>query len=186
MEHLKLLVQTILHKSEHAQLDILVKFGFKNLSGDILSSATYGVWAYHFGDQRQVEENYVGYWEVIKKSSITTATLYVLDHEDRPGRILYQSSIATFMFSPARNKNSILWFASAFLVRQLETLSRFGIDYYMTETAWFNKPDKIIGNRSIKTPSTLEALKCRYFCFMEDFTGSFHQIVAKRLLVFIV
>jgi hypothetical protein len=141
------------------KLDILVKFGFNNIKGDIISSIRYGVWAYHFGNKKHDERNYAGYWEVIKKEPLTTASLFAWNNETNPVRILYQSGISTFMFSPARNQNSIFWFASAFLVRQMEILSKFGIDRLYAESTRFNDPDKIDEIKPAKPPNNLEALK---------------------------
>ena len=161
--------QNDIDQVRNAELDILVKFGFNNIKGDIIKSATYGVWAYHFGNQRKNEGNYVGYWEVIKNNPLTTAVLYALDNETVPGRILYQAGISTFMFSPARNQNSIFWFASSFLVRQMEILSRFGINRFLSETNRYNNTNKIFEENPVRTPSNLESLKSGFILFWRIF-----------------
>ncbi|HEX3008444.1 MAG TPA: hypothetical protein VHO90_12610, partial [Bacteroidales bacterium] len=47
------------------RLDILVKIGFGNLRGDIVSATRYGIWAYRWGDRYRIEDGLTGFWEVV-------------------------------------------------------------------------------------------------------------------------
>jgi hypothetical protein len=144
---------------QNAQLDILVKFGFDQLKGHILSAAKYGVWTYHFGDEGSLDDEYAGYWEVIKNKPVTTAALYTLKTDSDLNNILYRSQIATHRLSPARNRNSILWFASAFMVRQMELLQYLGIDRFLEATSRYNATPENNDARQAKPPTDWDALK---------------------------
>jgi hypothetical protein len=111
---------------ESFHLDILVKFGFGNLGGAILSAATYGVWAYRWGDYRKIEDGLAGFWEVVRGWSETGVALQQLGIAEEQNKILFESWLFTYPYSPARNRNYVLWEAASFLSRQVERLHRLG------------------------------------------------------------
>jgi hypothetical protein len=115
------------------QLDILVKMGFGNLRGDVLSAATYGVWSYRWGDPRKIEDGLTGFWEVANQCPETGAALQQLGFDGKHHRILFETWYFTYPFSPARSRNYILWAASSFLPRQVERLHRLGKEQYFYE-----------------------------------------------------
>ncbi len=114
-------------------LDIIVKIGFENLLGDILTISKYGLWAYRFVG------NPHGFWEVVKGQPETRSYLLVLNEEANGGRIIYSSSSFTYPFSPARNRNRSLWKSSSFLPRQIALLNLLGDKKFIVETEKFNK-----------------------------------------------
>jgi hypothetical protein len=113
------------------QLDILVKLGFGRLHGAVLTAAKYSLWSYRWGDHRKIDDGLTGFWEVVDRWPETGAALQQLGTEAKSNRILYESWFFTYPFSPARNRNSILWSASLFLPRQVEKL------YYLGEKEYF-------------------------------------------------
>ncbi len=108
-----------------AGLDILVTLGSRLPPGEVLSSVRYGVWSYRFGDPDTLSGQYTGYVETNREKPLTTAALWCLENGGKE-RVLYRSQIATYKLSSARNQNSILWFASSFLARQIRLLHRLG------------------------------------------------------------
>jgi hypothetical protein len=121
---------------ESYHLDILVKIGFGNLDGDILSAAAYGVWAYRWGDHRTIEDGLAGFWEVVRGWPETGVALQQLGNADKQNKILFESWLFTYPYSPARNRNYVLWAAASFLSRQVERLHRLGAE------SFFHEPDK--------------------------------------------
>src|SRR6185437_4555547 len=45
-------------------LDVLFRFGFRIIRGDILACARYGVWSFHHGDHREYRGAPPGFWEM--------------------------------------------------------------------------------------------------------------------------
>ena len=68
-------------------LDVIVRFGFNSLSGEILSAARYGVWSYHHGDNNKYRGGPAGFWEMYERNPLTAAILQILteDHRWWPG-----------------------------------------------------------------------------------------------------
>ena len=118
-------------KSYH--LDVLVKMGFGNLWGDVLSAANYGVWAYRWGDVSATQDGSAGFWEVVEGRSETRVALQQLGFQDGQNKTLFESWFFTYPYSPARSRNYILWSAASFLPRQLERLYCLGGEKYFQE-----------------------------------------------------
>jgi hypothetical protein len=139
------------------QLDILVKMGIGKLHGDVFSAAKYGLWTYHWGDPRRIEDGLTGFWEVVERWPETGAALQQWGTDAKSNRILFESWFFTYPFSPARSRNYILWAASSFLPRQLERLYRLGEEEFFREL----KPEAReipTALRSNDIPSNLSAL----------------------------
>ena len=75
------------------QPDILVKMGFGNLGGKILSVARYGVWAYRWGDQRKIADGLTGFWETVKRWPEIGAALQQLGVESKQNKTLFESMV---------------------------------------------------------------------------------------------
>ena len=118
------------------KLDILLRFGFGILRGDILHSSKYGVWSYHHGDNKVNRGGPAGFWEVIENVGITGSILQILTEDLDAGKILYRSYSMTDEFSIIRNKNNYYWKSLSFLSRKIEELYKIG------EIDFFKKVDK--------------------------------------------
>lgn len=128
------------------QLDILVKIGFGNLRGEIAFAASYGIWAYRWGDHRRIDDGLTSFWEVVRKWPETGVALQQLGVDVEHDKILFESWFFTYPYSPARSKNYILWAASSFLPRQVERLFNLG------EKRFFQELEK---NTVAETPKSL-------------------------------
>lgn len=79
-------------------LDVIVRFGFENLRGDILSAATYGVWSYHHGDNNEYRGGPAGFWEMYERNRLTGTILQILTEEFDGGQVIYRTYGATHSF----------------------------------------------------------------------------------------
>ena len=95
-------------------LDVLIRFGFRILKGDILEAAKYGVWSYHHGDSNINRGAPSGFWEVFENKDITGSTLQILSKDLDAGKILYQSFSSTNRTSVNRNRNNCYWKSLSF------------------------------------------------------------------------
>jgi hypothetical protein len=119
-------------------LDILVNFSHQHIDEKIASTSKYGVWQYCFGDHTITNGESAGYWEVIQNKPLTTAILYSQGVDSLSEKTLFQSNISTYKYSFARNRSTLFWFASIFLIRQIELLARLGEKRFFQEISRYN------------------------------------------------
>jgi folate-dependent phosphoribosylglycinamide formyltransferase PurN len=120
-------------------LDVLIRFGFRILKGDILEAAKYGVWSYHHGDSNINRGAPSGFWEVFENKDITGSTLQILSKDLDAGKILYQSFSSTNRTSVNRNRNNCYWKSLSFLPRKLEELYDVGGVEFLNRVDNYNK-----------------------------------------------
>ena len=87
--------------------DLLLRFGFGILSGDILSLPRYGVWSLHHGDNDHYRGGPPGFWEWFGKVPITGAVLQCLTEELDGGKCLAKTYTKTDYTSFSRNQAMI-------------------------------------------------------------------------------
>lgn len=118
-------IETI-EKIQGYDLDIILRLGFRILSGEILTAAKYGVWSYHHGDPRVYRGGPPAFWEVMKAMPITSAALLRITEKLDQGEILYQSFTQTNPLSVQRNANRLFWQSSFFVARVIAEVHRLG------------------------------------------------------------
>ncbi len=107
-------------------LDVLVRFGFAILKGDVLQSARYGIWSYHHGDNREYRGGPPMFWEIFEEREVSGVLLQQLSDQLDGGLVLERSVGKTNLFSLQVNKNGSYWKSAAFLARQLSWLHHHG------------------------------------------------------------
>ncbi len=115
------------------KLDVLIRFGFRILRGEILHAARYGVWSYHHGDNLTNRGGPACFWEVVKGESVTGVMLQVLNESLDGGRVLYRSWSKTHPYSFFRNRNRCHWKSVHFIARKLRVLSEYGEEFLKQE-----------------------------------------------------
>jgi hypothetical protein len=76
-------------------LDVIFRFGFRILRGDVLKTARHGVWSYHHGDGNRFRGSPPAFWEIKEREPLSGAMLQVLTEELDAGVILAISLAAT-------------------------------------------------------------------------------------------
>ena len=84
-----------------------MRFGFNIIRGDILNSATYGVWSYHHGDNTRFRGMPSAFWEIYSGDSITGVVLQQLTDVLDGGRILHRGFFPTIDYSYSKSRNLI-------------------------------------------------------------------------------
>ncbi len=140
------------------QLDILIRFGFNILRGEILTAAKYGVWSYHHGDGTYYRGGPAYFWEVYEGNPISGAMLQVLTEELDAGKVLYKGFFATSPgISRARNCVQPYWGASTFMIQKLRELHQHGWEHIAGASV---PPAPYLGKKKIYTmPSNSEMLR---------------------------
>jgi hypothetical protein len=128
-----------LSRIDSYRLDVLFRFGFRILRGDILQSARYGIWSYHHGDDQTNRGGPAGTWEVFLGQHTTGSVLQVLSEELDGGKILCRSSSATDLSSVRRNLQPLYWKAVSFLPRKLRELHELGGEEFFRRVSTLNR-----------------------------------------------
>ncbi|MCU0649410.1 MAG: hypothetical protein MUF00_15540, partial [Gemmatimonadaceae bacterium] len=101
-------------------LDVLVRFGFGILDGEVLEVARHGIWSFHHGDNRRVRGTPPGLWELIESHPHTGAVLQRLTSELDGGHVLARGTYPTEAgLSAARNRLAPYWGTSELLLLRL-------------------------------------------------------------------
>lgn len=129
------------------QPDVLIRLGFRILTGDILTVASHGIWSYHHADNRVNRGGPAGFWEFFLNQGATGVTLQKLTEALDDGVVIDRSSTSTNRFSYARNRNALYWRSVMMLPRQLDKLSSLGEDSFWPTTKKLNE-----GLSSYSTP----------------------------------
>jgi hypothetical protein len=111
------------------KLDVLLRFGFNILRGDILNSAKYGVWSFHHGDNQFYRGGPELLWEVIEDNPLSGVILQVLTEKLDDGLVLCKALFATERgLWRSRNLNGPYWGSRHFMIRKLHQLHERGWD----------------------------------------------------------
>lgn len=89
--------------------DIILRFGFNIIRGEILTLAPYGVWSFHHADEQRIRGGPGGFWEIMKNYPETGAILQRLTHQLDAGIILRKGHFGTIRHSYAANLDQLLW-----------------------------------------------------------------------------
>ncbi len=144
-------------KIRSKDLDVLIRFGFNILHGDILKAARYGIWSYHHGDNEFYRGGPAYFWELREGSPLSGAILQVLTEELDSGLVLCKSLFATERtVSVSRNRDTPYWGSTDMVLRKLNELHRFGWDYLLEKSV---APVPYRGKRRVyKTPTNRDML----------------------------
>jgi hypothetical protein len=144
-----------LEKLRSKDLDVIFRFGFNILAGEILTSARYGVWSYHHGDNDFYRGGPPHFWELHERSPLSGVILQVLTEELDGGRVLCKSLFTTEQtLSVSRNRFTPYWGSTNMAIRKLNELHQFGWDYVKQKSV---PPAPYQGKRKIyRTPTNAE------------------------------
>lgn len=118
-----------IEKIKDLKLDLLIRFGFGILKGEILNAARYGVWSLHHGDNRINRGGPPAFWEIINKEEITGITLQKLSEDLDGGKVINRSFIKTDATSFYRNKNQAFWAGVELFNISLDRLAKNELDF---------------------------------------------------------
>ena len=139
-------------------LDVLIRFGFNILHGDILKAARYGVWSYHHGDNDFYRGGPAHFWELHEGAPLSGVILQVLTEELDGGLVLCKSLFATrATISMSANRYAPYWGSTDFMIRKLNELHQFGWEH-VEKSAVPRAPYQ--GKRQpYRTPTNLELMR---------------------------
>jgi len=138
-------------------LDVLVRFGFNILRGEILQAARYGIWSYHHGDNDFYRGGPPYFWELVEKHPRSGVILQVLSEALDAGTVIAKGVYATEPgISLAKNRLRPYWASVSFLAQKLRELHDQGWEH-VRQRAPATAPYR--GKRPIyRTPTNAELL----------------------------
>lgn len=108
--------------------DIIIRFGFRILRGEILNLAPLGIWSFHHGDNQRYRGGPPCFWEVMNQEDTTGVVLQQLQEKLDDGLILYKSLAQTDPLSVQRNANKIFWLSAFIIPRVIRQIEVMGIE----------------------------------------------------------
>lgn len=139
-------------------IDIFIKLGFNNLSGEIFNVARFGVWFYSHGNSKTTRGNSTEFWEVINNHDETVVELQISRDEKDDGALIYCSYSSTSGFSINKNLNNCYWKALSFIPLKIQEIRVFGEEEFFKHIEEQNSHPKFHSNKLFKTPSNIEAI----------------------------
>ncbi|WP_051356426.1 glucosamine inositolphosphorylceramide transferase family protein [Azorhizobium doebereinerae] len=154
------------------RIDVLLRFGFNILRGDILGAARYGIWSYHHGDPEFYRGAPPQFWEMAERNPLSGAVLQILDEQLDGGLVLEKGLFATDLsISLRRNRVQVFWGSTHFVIAKLKMLHEKGFEHLIAR-AYPPRPYR--GRRALyRTPTNGEMLGW--------LLGTFFRKLAQRL-----
>jgi hypothetical protein len=159
-------------KIKDYNLDVLVRFGFRILRGEILNAAHCGVWSLHHGDNNVVRGGPPGFWEVIEKQPVTGSMLQILTEDLDNGKVLCRSFSITDSVSVIRNRNNYYFKTALFLPRKLKELHSVGKTLFLEKVDKQNQNPEFYSEKLYRNPRNGEMI-------LKFFKLSYHALKNK-------
>jgi hypothetical protein len=148
-------------------LDVLVRFGFGILRGEVLLAARFGVWSHHHGDSRRYRGLPPCFWEIREGAPESGATLQRLGEVLDGGAVLGRVLVPTDAGSLHRNRARVYRASTALLPSALALLRRSGWEAVAAQPCFAEAPSP--SARVYRRPNNVET------------AGFLLQRVARRL-----
>jgi len=155
-------------------LDVLIRFGFGILKGEILNAAKYGVWSLHHGDNKINRGGPPGFWEVVNAEEITGVTLQMLSSDLDGGKVIEKSFTKTDLTSFNRNKNEVFWSGVELFNSALNKLAKDLLEH--NETVEPNK-ERFYSKPLYKDPPNFLATKIHFYFWIRRIKEVVHEIL---------
>jgi hypothetical protein len=97
-----------IEKVKAYQPDVILRFSFNILRGEILTVAKYGVWSYHHADEQLIRGGPAAFWEIYNRVPVTGAILQRLTEKLDAGIILRKGHFPTIFHSYKENLEQLI------------------------------------------------------------------------------
>lgn len=136
-------------------LDVILRFGFRIIRGEILNTARYGVWSYHHGDSERYRGGPALLWELIERNPLSGAVLQRLEDALDAGPVFARGILPTAPRpSVSMNRFNVYWSTQHFVIQKLNELHRYGWEHIEKKVF---RPQRYQGKRPIyRQPKNLE------------------------------
>lgn len=104
--------------------DLILRFGFRILRGDVLGIPKLGIWSLHHGDNKVNRGGPPGFWEVVRKESVSGVTLQQITEDLDGGKVIGRAYTKTDFTSFHRNQVNIFEVGVRLFQEKLNQLSQ--------------------------------------------------------------
>lgn len=115
------------------QPDIILRFGYNIIRGEILTVAPYGVWSFHHADEQVIRGGPGAFWEIMHGHDVTGALLQRLTDRLDAGIVLRKGWFPTVRHSYLHNLDQLLWGTTSWM-------KQVCIAIHHNEASYFNAP----------------------------------------------
>jgi hypothetical protein len=112
-----------LQEIKYHQPDIIIRFGFNILRGEILNIAKHGVWSYHHCDPQVIRGGPGGFWEYMLNESKQGAILQRLTEKLDDGIVIREGWFRLIKHSYSENLNNLLTGTSSWIADAIRELA---------------------------------------------------------------
>ncbi len=125
---------------QEQKLDVILRFGFRILKGEVLNASKHGVWSFHHGDSSVNHGGPSGFWEVMNGEPLSGVTLQVLSEELDAGMVLQRELCKTDTLLVDRSRANMYWQSVGMVMSKLHQLSTQGDEaFYKTQRSKYPK-----------------------------------------------
>ncbi len=121
-------------------LDLILRFGFKSIRGDILTLPRYGVWSYDLDDHLRYHGVPPGFWEIYYGVQWNGAMLRRLTDRLDDGVIIYKEYFRTNLHSYAQSLNHLYMESAKWPAQACKALLHGFMQGLFREPAWSQAP----------------------------------------------
>lgn len=89
--------------------DMILRFGYNIIRGEILNVAPYGVWSFHHADEQVIRGGPGAFWEIMHGHDVTGALLQRLTGKLDAGIVLRKGWFPTVRHAYLHNLDQLLW-----------------------------------------------------------------------------
>ncbi len=118
---------------KNQNLDIIIRFGFGILKGEILSFARFGIWSFHHGDNKFYRGRPACFWEIIRKERKVGAILQVLNSELDNGVVINKCFTRIVNNSLWLTMNELFAQSSELLLNSINRIIQNNYEIYWAE-----------------------------------------------------
>jgi hypothetical protein len=115
-------------------LDVIFHFGSNILEADLLKSARYGIWSFHYGDNDFYRGGPPYFWELVEDASLSGVILQVLTGQPYAGPVLAKIQFPTL---PGLSQQSNRWApylgSTHMVIQKLHELHENGWDFVLAK-----------------------------------------------------
>jgi hypothetical protein len=104
--------------------DVIIRFGFGILKGELLKIPRFGVWSYHHGDNRNYRGRPACFWEIIQGKPYVGAILQILNEDLDNGTVIDRVQSKTIKNSLWLTMNQLYISSKQMSINQLHYIYR--------------------------------------------------------------
>ncbi|MGC2239444.1 MAG: hypothetical protein WA726_01245 [Acidimicrobiia bacterium] len=106
----------------NASLDLIIRFAFGIIKGEILEAARYGVWSFHHGDERTYRGQPPGFWEIVEGERAMGAIIQRITERLDGGTVLHRGAFRVTAHSYRRTRDDAFFGSADFVATAVKRL----------------------------------------------------------------